>query len=75
MPGIAMSSRWPDEWVPPERYRGEQDDLEAEARRLAALTRESQIRMETLKHKLQARLQGYVPVDNWLERADEDRAA
>ena len=62
-----------ESWRQPERYRGEQDSLEAEARRLVALTRESQVRKETLERKLRARLEGYVPVDDWLEQADADR--
>lgn len=62
-----------EEWRQAARYRGEQDDLEAEARRLVALTREDWQRRETLKRRLQARLEGYVPVGDWLEQADNDR--
>ena len=64
-----------DGWLPPERYRGEQDDLEAEARRLVGLTREAQARRETLERKLRDRLNGkeYVSAGEWLEQADADR--
>lgn len=64
-----------EEWQPCERYRGEQDNLEAEARRLVALTREAQVRRETLERKLRDRLNGkpYVPAGDWLAQADEQR--
>ena len=61
-----------EEWRPPARYRGEQDDLEAEARRLAALTREDAAQGNA-KARLHARLEGYVPAAEWLEQADTDR--
>lgn len=64
-----------EEWLPCGRYRGEQDNLEAEARRLVALTREAQVRKETLERKLRDRINGkpYVPASDWLEQADEQR--
>lgn len=64
-----------EEWLPPERYRGEQDNLEAEAQRLVALTREAQQRKEILERKLRDRLNRhvYVSASDWLERADADR--
>jgi hypothetical protein len=65
----------PDEWIPPERYAGERPDLEAEVRRLAGLTREAQVRKETLERQVRARLAGYRPVDEVLDRADAEREA
>jgi hypothetical protein len=64
-----------EEWLPPERYRGERPDLEAEARRLVALTREAQMRREILERKLRDRLNGraYVDAGEWLEQADAER--
>lgn len=64
-----------ESWLPPERYRGEQDNLEAEARRLVALTREAQMRKETLERKLRDRLNGEVwtSAADWLEQADAER--
>ena len=62
-----------DEWLPPAHYAGEQDNLEAEARRLVALTYEAWQRKETLVRQPQARLESYVHVDSWLEQADAAR--
>ncbi len=64
-----------EEWQPCERYRGEQESLEAEARRLVALTREAQMRKETLERKLRDRLNGeaWMPAGDWLEQADAER--
>jgi hypothetical protein len=64
-----------EEWLPPERYRGEQDNFDAEVRRLVALTHESRIRKETLARKLRDRLNGqpYVDAAEWLEQADQER--
>jgi hypothetical protein len=63
------------EWLPAPRYAGEQDDLEAEARRIVALTREAQGRREILERRLRDRLAGYVavPASDWLERNDAER--
>jgi hypothetical protein len=64
-----------EEWLPAPRYAGEQDSLEAEARRLVALTREAQMRREKLERKLRDRLRGkaYVDAGEWLEQADQER--
>ena len=69
MPGYGLE----DDWRPPERYAGERPDLEAEVRRLVALTREAQTRKETLERQVRSRLAGYRPVDEVLERADAAR--
>ena len=63
-----------EDWMPPERYAGERPDLEAEARRLVALTREAQTRRETLERQVRSRLAGYRPADQVIERADAARA-
>jgi hypothetical protein len=62
-------------WIPPERYAGERPDLESEARRLVALTREAAQRKEILERKLHDRLNGqpYVDAADWLARNDEQR--
>jgi hypothetical protein len=64
-----------EEWLSAPRYAGEQDNLEAEARRLVALTREAQQRKETLARKLHDRLNGqpYVDAADWLARNDDQR--
>lgn len=69
MPGYGLE----EEWIPPERYAGERPDLEAEARRLVALTREAQTRRETLERQVRSRLAGFRPVDEVLARADAER--
>ena len=64
-----------EEWLPPERYAGEQDNLEAELRRIVALTREAQMRRDIAARRLRDRLDGYtsVPAGDWLAQADEER--
>lgn len=55
------------------RYQGEQDNLEAEMHRIVALTREAAQRKEKIKRELQARQEGYLPIDEWQARAEEAR--
>lgn len=59
-----------EEWIPPERYSGERPDLEAEMRRIVALTREAQTRRETIERQLRARLAGFRPIDEIFEQAE-----
>ena len=72
----AGSGRMPDdeEWRPPDRFRLEPySDLEREARRLAALTRTAQQRAEDAARRLHARLNGWVPFDEAVERAEQEQ--
>jgi hypothetical protein len=65
-----------EDWIPAPQWSLEREpcaDLEAEARRLAKIVTTAQQRSEDAARRLRSRLEGYVPVDEWLERSDEAR--